>query len=152
MKTSFRIGEEIIIEKHKYSVIGIDTYVLKNLSGKVKKWVSYTLKDIKGEKTWISFGVTGNYFTQWSNISKLDFEKAIKNADINTELSGIANISFSGNPGYSTPVAEILGFNVINRRYNFLGIERFLKQGKNNVEPLKSYYQTGKLIKDFNNS
>ena len=65
------------------------------------------------------------------------------------ELSGIAEVSFQGNPGYSTPFTEIVWFNASNKNYDFLAIERFLQQSHSVITPLESYFLGGKVLKKF---
>lgn len=149
MKTKLELNDQLKVHNTMYRVIGLDTYTLKNVLDTTKKWVSYTLIDDEKKKTWISFGIAGEYFTQWETLSGKQFKKDVQHASPNLDLTGIATISFQGNQGYSTPLAEIVWFNTKNLPYEFLAIERFLQQEKEKVKPMESYYQTGTILKDF---
>ncbi len=148
MKNKLTVNQVITLKNITYKVIGIDTYKLNNVFGKTKQWISYTLTDSKKNKTWISYGISGDYFTQWASLTEAEFKKKAT-VSPNLDLSGIAQISFKGNPGFSTPIAEIVWFNVANQNYNYLSIERFLKQHEETIIPLESYYLTGTILKEF---
>jgi hypothetical protein len=144
-----KINQKIILKGKTYEVIGIDTYSLKNVLNETKEWISYTLKDQTGEKTWVSYGVTEEYFVEWTLLEETEYKNEIKTASLNTTLSGIANITFEGNPGFSTPFAEIIWTNTVQSKYDFVAVERFLKQNGDKIEPLEPYYNAGKLLKEF---
>lgn len=146
MKTILKLNETIKLKNKTYKVIGIDRYVLKNLIEKTRKWVSYTLVDAKNNKTWISFGQSDKYFIQWSTITEKEFKNYYP-YPLNFELTGIANVSFLGNPGYSTPNVELIWFNIKKTDADYLIVERFLKQTKSKVEAQTPYYMVGKLLK-----
>lgn len=148
MRNKLILNQKVNLDEKIYKVIGIDYYVLKNVLNLTRKWTSYTLIDKDNHKTWISYGVAGRYFTQWATIAKLKFKnEATMPAYL--ELSGIANVSFQGNRGYSTPFTEIVWFKTANINYDFLAIERFLKQTKSGIIPLESYFLSGKILKNF---
>ena len=147
MQAALKLNQELHLQGKLYTVIGIDTYTLKNLLGKTKKWTSYTLIDAKKNKTWISYGATGEYFTEWAIIPLKNFKQSA--GAIKMDLTGVAHISFKGNPGYSTPLSEIVWLESSNKQYDYISLERFWDQKKNNVIPLEPYYQSGKIIKDF---
>ncbi len=142
------LNQSISIEGHIYKVIGIDHYRLKNIFDKIKEWDSYTLMDAQGEKTWVSYGAVKDYYLQWTLVSAEEFKKGAIFPP-NLELTGIADVTFQGNQGYSTPSAEILWFNLKDKKYDYVAIERFLKPVGDKVEPLESYYDAGKILKDF---
>ena len=128
MHTKLKLNQTVILEGTSYKVIGIDDYSLINVFGNTKNWISYTLVDEKNNKTWISYEAIPDHFVQWSLISEKEFLKEAK-TPLNMELSGIANITFKGNPGFSTPVAELFWFNlpiprIIRRNRFFLGAWR----------------------------
>jgi len=148
MNIALSLNQIINLSKKDYKVIGIDSYDLKNILGKHKQWTSYTLQDVNEAKTWISFGTAGNYFVQWIDISEDEFKK-FSNFSLNLDLTGIANIKFQGNAGYSSPFAEIINLNVTNQNFDFLGIERFLKKEREILVPLESYFQRGLILRDF---
>ena len=143
------MNQEIALKGKTYKVIGVDHYNLTNVLGKEQTWDSYTVVDKNNNKTWISYGVAGKYFTQWAVLSEAVFKKAVVNAPFDCVLTGIANITFEGNPGYSTPFAEMVWFRPKERTYDFLLIERFLKQDGKTLIPQESYFQTGTILKDF---
>jgi hypothetical protein len=148
MTTELHLNQEVTLQGKTYKVIGIDHYHLKNILGGNAEWKSYTLIDSKKNKTWISYGSIPNYFIQWATISEAEFKKQATNP-LNLDSTGIAHIEFEGNPGYSTPNAELMLFNVANQSYDYVGMERFLKQNNDKVESMESYFQTGTLLKDF---
>ena len=147
MSQQLKLKQKVLLHGKEYTVIGIDTYSLKNLLDKTKTWVSYTLIDDKKNKTWISYGTEGNYFTQWAIIPQKTYKQLAK--DLKMDLSGIAHISFKGNPGYSTPVSEIVWLNASGKDFDYISLERFLEQKKDKITPLEPYYQSGKILKDF---
>lgn len=142
------LHQEVNLGGIAFKIIGIDHYKLKNLFGKIKEWDSYTLIDKKGNKTWISYGAVKDYYLLWSLISEIEFKKAA-DYSLNPELTGIANCTFEGNPGYSTPTAELVWVDLINQKYDYFVYERFLKQTGDKIKPLESYYDAGKILKDF---
>ena len=146
MQTQLKLNQKVMLHQREYMIIGIDTYTLKNLFGKIKKWISYTLIDNKKTKTWITYGTADGYFTEWAIIPLKQFKQYA--GALKMDLTGIAHISFKGNPGYSTPVSEIVWLEA-NKKYDYVSLERFLNQNKGNVIPLEPYYQSGKILKDF---
>lgn len=142
------IAQEVKLEGKIYKVIGIDHYKLKNLLDGVKEWDSYTLIDDQGDKTWVSYGAIKDYYLHWKLVSAKEFTQGLKFPP-NPELTDIANVTFQGNPGYSTPTAEIVWVNLANQKYDYFVYERFLKQVGNEIEALESYYDAGKILKDF---
>jgi hypothetical protein len=145
---TLKLNQEVTLQGISYKVIGIDTYKLKSILDEEKEWISYTLIDPEGNKVWISYGVAGEYFTQWSLVSKEEFTK-LATGSLNYNFTGIATVKFEGNPGYSTPTAEITWFNIQDQQYDFIASERFLKQNGELIEPLETYYDAGKILKDF---
>ena|SRR5256885_2253409 len=148
MADKLKINQEITLDGKNYKVIGVDYYRLKNVSGNTKEWVSYTLIDNEGNKTWISYGAVKDYFIQWSLIAETEFRKEVT-VPANLDLSGIAHVTFEGNPGYSTPTAELIWFDLTSGPYDFVVFERFLRQEQDHLEPMESYYDAGKILKDF---
>jgi len=143
-----KLNQKVTIGNNFYKVIGIDHYRLNNLFGETKKWDSYTLIDEDNNKTWISYGAVKDYYLQWTLISETEFKKGIM-APPQLELTGIADVTFEGNPGFSTPTAELVWFNLKEQNYDYFVYERFLEQAGNRIEPLESYYDAGKILKDF---
>ena len=140
------INQKVTIEGKIYKIIGIDHYILNNLFGELKKWNSYTLIDDKKNKTWVSYGAIKNYYLQWSLISAEEFRDGII-VPANLDLTGIANVTFEGNQGYSTPTAELVWFDLKDQKYDYFVFERFLES---NGKPQEAYYDAGKILKDFN--
>jgi hypothetical protein len=139
------INQKVTIEGKIYEIIGIDHYVLNNLFGELKRWDSYTLIDNKNNKTWVSYGAIKDYYLQWSLISAEEFRDGII-VPANLDLTGIANVTFEGNQGYSTPTAELVWFDLKDQKYDYFVFERFLE---NNGKPQEAYYDAGKILKDF---
>ena len=146
--SKLKLHQEVSLEGNIYKVIGIDHYRLTNLIGKLETWDSYTLTDNKGYKTWISYGAIKNYYIQWELISEKTFKKLTRTS-LNLELTGIAEVTFQGKPGYSTPNAEIVWFNLQNSDHDYVASERFLRLLAEKIEPLETYYDAGKILKDF---
>jgi len=142
------LNQNINLDGIIYSVIGIDTYQLKNVLGEAKTWYSYTLIDKENNKTWITYGHAESYFVQWRVITEKEFKQESTKTFM-FDFSGIANISFEGNQGYSTPTAEIIWFSVTGRTYDFVAIERFLEQKKDTIDISDSDYLTGTILKNF---
>jgi hypothetical protein len=145
MDLQIAIDQELQLVGKKYWVIGIDSYVLDNFLDERRAWKSYTLKNSAGENAWISKADDENYFIEWRAISAVDFKKAATMA-LNLELSGIAKITFLGERGYSTPLAETLYFNAENKEYDFLASERFLEYENQCLIPRQSVYMIGKRL------
>ena len=139
------INQKVTIEEKIYEIIGIDHYVLNNLFGELKRWDSYTLIDNKNNKTWVSYGAIKDYYLQWSLISAEEFRDGII-VPANLDLTGIANVTFEGNQGYSTPTAELVWFDLKDQKYDYFVFERILE---NNGKPQEAYYDAGKIVKDF---
>jgi hypothetical protein len=148
MNTKLKLNQAITLGETTYEVIGVDDYSLINVFGNKKSWISYTLIDKNKNKTWISYGAIPNYFIQWSLVSEKEFIKEAQ-TPLNMELSGIANITFKGNPGFSTPVAELFWFNLSEKKYDFYVVEKFVKNKGEKSEVLESYYDAGEILTDF---
>src|SRR5579859_7708071 len=101
------VNQQVILYGKRYKIIGIDHYHLKNLIDGIKEWDSYTLVDDKGDKTWVSYGAVQDFYLQWELVSADEFKKRVM-FQPNLELTGIANVTFQGNPGYSTATAELV--------------------------------------------
>lgn len=142
------VNQEITLENKHYKIIGIDHYRLKNVIGSIVKWDSYTFIDNRGKKIWISYHESQNIFVQWIAISKAEFKKKVISAP-DLELTGLADITFEGNAGYSTPTAEVMTFSLTNQEFDYIGYERFLKQKGKQITLLETYYDAGKILKDF---
>lgn len=143
-----RLYAKKTLNGRNYTIIGIDSYTLKNILGKKVTWVSYTLIDNKDCKTWISGPFNGNYY-QWSLLEEKEFTSLTKTAVQNNEQTGIANITFEGNPGFSTPYAEILWSDLKNNEFDCIALERFITVDGRKIEPLESYYNAGKILKSI---
>ena len=139
------INQQIILKDKTYKVIGVDHYILNNLFGNPKEWDSYTLIDDSENKTWISYGAVKDYYIQWTLISAEEFRNGIV-VPANLDLTGIANVKFKGNPGYSTPTAELIWFDLKKQKNDYFVFERFLK---NDGKPEEPYYDAGKILKNF---
>lgn len=143
-----KLNQVISLNKIIYKIIGIDYYSMHNILENVKQWISYTLVDSNGKKTWISYGHAGKYFVQWCEIKKNEYSK-LATGSLNPVFSGIAKIKFEGNPGYSTPYAEIIWTDVKNEQFDCVNVERFLEKNQNDLIIKESYYLSGKILKDF---
>jgi hypothetical protein len=148
MKTQSQINQSILLKGKEYKIIGIDTYFLKSITDNNISWKSYTLLDIKGKKTWVSGPYNGCYY-QWTLLSEKKFKEAATENPLNSKLTGIANIEFEGNFGFSTPYAELVWIDLNDHEYDCVAVERFLKQTKEKIIPMESYYNAGKILKDF---
>jgi hypothetical protein len=133
---ALKLDDKLLIKNKIYKTIGIDSYKLNNSYEKTKRWTSFTLKSDTG-KLWITKGIGKNY-RLWMPATK-NIVKSLKDCKLNLEFTGIANIEFKGNPGFSTPLAELLLF---ENATEFFAIERFF--GKN----VETYYYLGKIIKE----
>lgn len=145
------VDQQIEFEGNVYRVNGFDEYSLVNIYGKPKKWTSYTLIDVKDDKNriWIGYGFAKNYYVKQWLISESEFKKNIKNVPLNGEYTGIANITFVGDQGYSLPSSEIIWFDHTTKASDFFVIERFLKKDGIYFKPLDSYYHGMKILKNF---
>lgn len=146
MNSGDKLNKEVVLKGVTYKVIGIDYYTLNNLFGESVDWTSYTLIDKDENKTWVSGPYAGK-FVQWSLFSAEEF-KQDKKASMDPNLTGIANIKFEGNPGFSTPVAEIVWLKT-SGTYDYIAMERFMKLEGKSIEPEESYFNAGKILEDF---
>lgn len=146
MKASNLLNTEVLLKGVTYKIIGIDYYTLTNIFGEKVDWTSYTLIDKNEEKTWVSGPYDGKY-VQWSLFSAEEFKKD-KNATLNPNLTGISTIKFDGNPGFSTPYAEIVWMNT-SGKYDYIALERFMKLEGKTLEPDEPYFNAGKILEDF---
>ena len=133
----------------RIKVIGFDTYRLTNIFEKTQEWISYTIIDDEKNRIWLGWGTTKDFFVKQWLISEAEFRKKIKDLPINSDLTGIANISFEGDQGYSAPSSEIIWFDSSNSEYDSLILERFLERNGDKLKPSKSYYHLAKILKDF---
>lgn len=145
-KTS--LHTKVKFQDKNYTIIGIDSYSLKNILDQKKTWVSYTLEDSNNEKTWIS-GPFNGYYYQWFLLEKENFTSLAKEAIENSELTGIANITFEGNQGFSTPYAEVVWLDLLNNKFTCIAVERFITLDAGKINPLEPNYNAGKIVKDF---
>lgn len=145
------IGQQITFEGKQYRVNGFDEYTLTNIYGGTKEWTSITIINVADDKDriWLGYNITqGYYVKQWLIPEKEFIEKTAK-ASFNGDFTGIANITFVGDQGYSLPVSEIIWYDQSNKDNDFLVIERFLEHNSDTTKALKSYYHEMKILKDF---
>jgi hypothetical protein len=142
MNLSIKIGNRITIKGNKYAVVGIDTYHLFNQLQKEKIWDSYTLV---GNNERIGLTQIDQNFQLWrdssANIQTVPGALILDN-------SGIANISFQGDSGPSTSIAELTWFNVNHKAYQYLVIERFLHLKCSKLENVDTHYYLGEQLND----
>ena len=139
MDKTLKVGNHILVHKKPYEIVGIDSYSLQNHFRKSKSWKSYTLV---GKNERIGLSIMDNNLTLWSTIVN-----HIDNGKFNFEMSGIASITFEGDKGPSTPLAELTWFDLRNKDLNIFLIERFLSYASNNELIVNTFYQVGKVIK-----
>lgn len=135
MVAKLNLYEKLTINNQEYKIIGIDNYHLKNSLGKTKKWKSFTLKSGKS-KLWFVVGIKRKPIV-WYSVKK-GFIKSVKNYKFNLEFSGIAEITFEGNKGFSSPKAEVI---LLEHKNKFFAIERFFDK------VINTYYYKGELKK-----
>lgn len=142
MSEVLRVGSSINIRDVSYAVIGIDHYRLSNILGEVKGWESYTLQAEAGSKIWLARGINERDII-WESVHSNDIPS---NASLtfNPGLSGIAQIEFEGDQGFSTPLSAIFWFDNPGGRYNFFVYERFLIPERTAQES-ETYFFTGTL-------
>lgn len=154
MSTSRKLGinSEVMLEDKRYWVIGIDSYSLENFSDGVTKWQSYTMSSGNGEMAWISQNEGESFFVRWMAISRPAFFEALTavvSPVLNLKLSGMANISFEGYRGFSTPFAETLCFEASEKRdqaYDYLASERFIEFSDGVLWAQESIYMIGRIL------
>ena len=120
---------------------GIDTYLLHNQLKKEKKWDSYTLV---GNNERVGLTMIDNEPVLWRASPSLDTQVAYKN--FNLERSGIANISFQGDRGPSTSIAEIVWFDLDQRSTPYFVIERFLHINGDKMARIDTHYYLGEVF------
>lgn len=150
MKAELTVGQTLKVEGRKYRISGIDTYKLANIYEKTREWVSYTLIDIEDEdkKVWLGYGFAGDDFIKQWLISEEEFRKYTAELPLNGELTGIANIIFAGDQGYSVPNSEIIWYNDTSDEHDFFVIERFIEIEGTFMKTSKSYYHQMKILKN----
>jgi hypothetical protein len=120
------VNDRVSLAGEKYTVSGIDRYSLSNLLGAVREWRSYTLRSSSG-KTWLCLGFDEHPAIRWIEIDRATFTSAADAAVLNPELTGVAVVTFDGDRGHSTPMAEILVMSQTGAPYEFVACERFLE-------------------------
>lgn len=146
--TTLEIGQRIELDGQPFSVVGIDDYELTNLLGSYTDWTSYTFLGDTGERTWVSYGVAGDRFTRWAEVSVDEFQALAADARLDMEHSGVAEVTFVGDLGHSTPFAELTWLQ-IDGPSEFLVIERFLVSSDGGIKTRQPYYQTGTVLREF---
>ena len=135
MAIKLSLNDKLTINKREYKIIGIDNYSLKNSFGKTKKWKSYTLKS-KNSKLWFVVGIKDKLIIWYP--AKKDSIIDVQDYKFNFEFSGIAEISFEGNKGFSTPEAEVI---ILEKNNKLFAVERFFDK------KIKIYYYRGEIKK-----
>lgn len=143
--------QNIKFEGKLFRVNGYDEYTLINIYGQPKHWTSYTIIDVDNDKNriWLGYGFAKKYYVKQWLISESEFKKNTKSVPLNGNYTGIANITFVGDQGYSLPTSELIWFDSSSEDYDFFVIERFLKKDKTYLKPLESYYHGMKILKNF---
>lgn len=141
MKIIFEVGTHLLIGNNLYQIVGIDSYLLQNHLREIREWKSYTLV---GNSERIGVSIMNEVFTLWRNAPNI-----IESGKMNFEFSGIANITFEGDNGPSTPVAELTWFDLKNDDADIFLIERFLSFNSENKAHTNTFYQIGKMIKSI---
>jgi|SRR6185437_2970050 len=151
MKTGLTLNQKKEVDGVTYEVIGIDSYTLTNIYEQKREWLSYTLVDVanKENRIWLGYGFADNFLIKQWLISEEEFKKNTQKRPLNTDLTGIAHITFEGEQGYSIQNSEIIWYNSASDQYDFFVIERFLKEDGDKLNPLKSYYHGMKILKDL---
>jgi hypothetical protein len=145
------MGSHLKLDDKDYKVIGIDTYNLTNFLDGFSSWQSFTLLTSDEQKAWISLTQGENYYVRWKAIPKSAFEDFLwRPMTLNLRLSGMAMLSFEGDPGYSTPFAETCYFDVTNCEYDFLATERFLEIVSGKLIVQETMYMIGWKLGDLN--
>lgn len=107
MTERFKIEEVVEIEGFPASkIVGIDRYRLMSLSGKEKKWPSYTLvSDDKG--VWSRWWITeeGGKLYYWSSAS----ENEVK-GEIDLDDSGLCALDAEGDSIFSSDYSSVVVF------------------------------------------
>jgi len=119
-KDEINLHDRVSIKNTNYEVIGIDSYSLTNYLNNKKQWTSYTLKS-KKSKLWLVLGVNDKPLL-WRMTSPKSI-KSVKEFHFDFEFSGIANIEFRGDKGFSTPKSEIV---FLKKGNKYFVIEKFL--------------------------
>lgn len=132
------INNKVRIKGITYKVVGVDSYKLFNSLDKEVTWKSYTLV---GDDVRVGISFTEGKYIFWD---KVDFSK-YSDLFLNMNLTGICNISFEGDKGPSTPIAELVWFNSKENIKDNLLIEKFIYFDDNNRTIKKSitFFQKG---------
>ena len=140
------IGSVVYVRNTEFSVVGIDYYTLLNTRGQKVKWTSFTIKN-KNKRKWLIKDIN-NKDILWEKAEQLKIVGIKREYMFNPSMSGIATILFKGKRGFSTPMAEILWFDIIakNSDFDYYVQENFFEFKKNNLASIKRYYYRGKSI------
>ena len=138
MENKFKVGTQLLFQNAQYNVVGIDYYSLQNHLRQTKIWKSYTLV---GNNERIGLSIMDKTFTIWRTATEV-----IKNGVSNFDFSGMANITFVGDKGPSTPLAELTWFDIDANSSNIFLIERFLSFSSAENLQIETFYQLGSII------
>lgn len=146
-----KLHEQVTFEGKLFKVNGFDEYTLIDIYGQSRKWTSYTIIDVADDKNriWLGYGMVESYYVKQWLISELEFKKKTENLPLNGRFTGITNITFVGDQGYSLPNSELIWYDDNSELYDFFVIERFLEKNGTYMKPLKSYYHAMKILKNF---
>lgn len=137
MTEQFQVSTNLRLNNKTYEIVGIDTYCLFNHLGQKVKWKSYTLVCDK-ERIGLSF-MNGSFFL-WDEAPLETFPSKLLRLD----LSGMAHITFEGDNGPSTPVAELIWFETPGAPEKNYLIESFLVLGEGKtLQSLQTLFQLG---------
>lgn len=138
MDKTLKVGNHILVQKKPYEIVGIDSYSLQNHFRQSKTWKSYTLV---GNNERIGLSIMDNILTLWRTaVNHID------NGKFNFEMSGIASITFEGDRGPSTPIAELTWFDIKTQDMDIFLIERFLSFPPGSKLLINTFYQVGKVV------
>lgn len=137
------LGDQLVVLGTSYEIIGIDSYVLHNYVEQSRRWKSYTLQSAAHRHGLTSIG---GRTVLWrpTVVTDRDWPAGLT---LNPELSGTAAISIEGDPGPSTPLAQLLWFESADHTRLFAG-ERFLHLAGGDLHGVTDRFYTGEVIDD----
>jgi|GEM_PF-2651997 len=140
---ALELGDRLVVSGTCYDIVGIDSYLLTNCLGQVKRWRSYTLTSDGLRHSLTSID---HRRVLWRPATPIGRDR-LTGLRLNLELSGTAAVRVSGDPGPSTPLAMLLWFEGSVGEEIF-AIERFLQLNGSQLRNATDHYFTGEVLGD----
>jgi hypothetical protein len=136
------LDDRLVISETRYQVVGTDSYTLHNCLGQVRRWTSYTLANAE-HRHWLTS--IDDRALLWRSIDPIgpDLMAGLR---LNPDMSGTATIKLAGDPGPSTPLAQLLWFEATEGSQCF-AFERFLHLADQELQSVTDHYFIGEVVR-----